>query len=372
MPYEFKKCCTNCFNSETLKRYIVNHGQKGNCNYCESKNVFCIEPESLQELFKPVVYLYDIIEDFASLEDLKSDKFEDNIWDKLDMDWDVFPYYGDDFDQTEVKRKLLSDIFPEDPHHGPHYQFLHSFVEDEGEFYGISKAWEGLVKRWDEFCAEIKNNNRFFPQRTIELHVVDKLLRYLNEELVVGTELYRARISGDGKSISLENMGKPPKELSESGRANPKGIPYLYVASSPETAIAEVRPVIMDKVVLGTFRVVQKIKVVDLRKKVIGDPFRYGDRLREVVDYILFMHKLGAELSKAISPRESEIEYLPTQYLSEYIKGLGYDGIVYGSAMVENDNEFNAVIFYDLKVKCLSTNINVVYEISHKHRVINY
>ena len=129
-------------------------------------------------------------------------------------------------------------------------------------------------------------------------------------------------------------MGKPSPKNSENGRASPKGIPYLYVASSANTAISEVRPVILDRVTVGEFRINQKISVVDLRRKIIGDPFRYGDNLREIVDYLLFMHKLGSELSKTVSPRDSDTAYLPTQYLSEFIKSTGYDGILYGSSNV--------------------------------------
>ncbi|WP_244510957.1 RES domain-containing protein [Mesorhizobium sp. LCM 4576] len=37
-------------------------------------------------------------------------------------------------------------------------------------------------------------------------------------------------------------MGAPPKRRSSHGRANPAGIPYLYLGSLPETAAAEIRP----------------------------------------------------------------------------------------------------------------------------------
>ena len=127
----------------------------------------------------------------------------------------------------------------------------------------------------------------------------------------------------------------------------------------------------MDRVTVGKFKIIKEMNIVDLRRKMIGDPFRYGDELNQVVDYLRFIHVLGTELSKTISPRESDIEYLPTQYLSEYIKGLGYDGIIYGSSMVKNEDEFNAVIFNDDKLKCVSTNLHEIYEISHRIRMIN-
>lgn len=35
---------------------------------------------------------------------------------------------------------------------------------------------------------------------------------------------------------------KPLSNSASEGRANPKGIPYLYVATDKETAMSEVRP----------------------------------------------------------------------------------------------------------------------------------
>ena len=350
----------------------MQNGAKGNCSYCDSENVFCIDPELLQDLFWPVVRLYDTLENFMPLDDLKSDEYTDTIYDKLNYDWSLFPYYGDEFDQNYVEESLLKAIFPENPHHGPHYQFLHSYVEKEDEYWGVekNKSWEVLVEKWEQFCNEIKGNNRYFPEKALDFVVIKRLLRYLKETLRKGEILYRARISHNGKKFTPSKMGKPSRKLSEGGRANPKGIPYLYLSSSSGIAISEVRPFIKDKVTVGDFKLREKLEVVDLRNSTIGDPFRYGDELESVVDYLLFLNKLGEELSKTISPRESDIEYIPTQYLSEFIKGLGYDGILYGSSMVQDRSEYNLVIFKDEKLKCTSTKLYEITGISHEFNML--
>ena len=42
----------------------------------------------------------------------------------------------------------------------------------------------------------------------------------------------------------------------------------------------------------------------------------------------------------------NKIEYVPLQFVAEYIKGLGFDGIVFSSITMEN--QYNYVIFnYD-------------------------
>ena len=58
---------------------------------------------------------------------------------------------------------------------------------------------------------------------------------------------YRARIMDVGHydwdgPHPPEQMGPPPFALARCGRLNRQGTSYLYLASSPETAIAEVRP----------------------------------------------------------------------------------------------------------------------------------
>jgi len=362
----YKECCEKCFASRTLADYIRKNGAKATCGFCGSEDVYCIDPESLQELFGPVIQLYSTLEDFMPLEDWKSGEYTDSIYDKLNYDWSLFPPYGDQVDQYSVEESLLKAIFPEDLRDGLQYSFLHSPVERQDDYWGdANRSGVVLVEMWEQFCREIRDNNRFFPEKTVDLAAVRMLLRYVEETLQKGTVLYRARISHDGRKHPPSEMAKPLRQSSEAGRANPKGIPYLYVSSSARTAISEVRPFIKDRVTVGPFKSKHGLEVVDLRSSTIGDPFRYGDHLRIVVDYLLFLRKLGEALSTAIAPRESDIAYVPTQYLSEFIKRSGYDGILYGSAMIRDEHEYNLVIFTDEKVRCTSTALYEVAEISH-------
>ena len=73
------------------------------------------------------------------------------------------------------------------------------------------------------------------------------MLKYI--EPYQNFSIFRARINeknSDGKqhntTISLKNMGAPPNSIARHGRANPRGIPYLYLANDQLTAISEVRP----------------------------------------------------------------------------------------------------------------------------------
>ncbi len=120
--------------------------------------------------------------------------------DKLDSEWAIFPFYGEEFDQRDVEQSLLEAIFPENPRDGEYYNFVHSFVEKEDEYWGIDdKVGKILSKKWELFSKEIKEGNRFFHKKTLNLTEIKELLGYLENILPEGKILYRARISHDGK-----------------------------------------------------------------------------------------------------------------------------------------------------------------------------
>lgn len=230
-------CCVECFNSQTLEQYIEDEGEIGNCDFCGAKNVYCIQPSELEEQFIPIVGLYEIIENFMPLEDLKT--WGGNfIWEKLNEDWDIFTFYD-----YEKQKELVESIFAwRNPKDGDD-QFLHSYVEMEDEYWGDKdEVSEKLGQEWDEFCEEIKYRNRYFPTKAIELELLSELLTFQEDIIEVDSHFYRARICHNSTKWQCSQMAKPPIEKSIQGRANPVGIPYLYIASDYKTAITEKIP----------------------------------------------------------------------------------------------------------------------------------
>ena len=61
------------------------------------------------------------------------------------------------------------------------------------------------------------------------------------------------------------------------GRANPKGIPYLYLASNRETALAEVRPWVGSHVSVGQFKIIRELKVVNCTTEKKGSTFYFKE-----------------------------------------------------------------------------------------------
>lgn len=51
-----------------------------------------------------------------------------------------------------------------------------------------------------------------------------------------------------------------------------------------------------------------------------------------------FLERLGEELTRPVLPSGAAIDYIPSQYLCEFIKISGFDGVVYRSSVSDGIN----------------------------------
>ena len=51
-----------------------------------------------------------------------------------------------------------------------------------------------------------------------------------------------------------------------------------------------------------------------------------------------FLERLGEELTRPVLPSGAAIDYIPSQYLCEFIKKSGFDGVVYRSSVSDGIN----------------------------------
>ena len=222
---------------------------------------------------------------------------------------------------------------------------------------------------WCSFKNELKYKNRFIIHKSLKKHF-DSLEELFEKNFCLQNlpnELYRARINPNTAPISSSKMGKPPNDLASGGRANPLGISYLYTATTPETAIHEIRPHVNDNVTVAKFSFVCNINnIIDLRhpRKILFQysPFALDeDDLELRCSYLEYLDIIGEELSKPILPREAQLEYLPTQYLCEFIKHHKFSGIAYKSSIDQSTNSgFNIVFFDDSNLKIDNTTQYIV------------
>jgi hypothetical protein len=154
-------------------------------------------------------------------------------------------------------------------------------------------------------------------------------------------------------------MGCPDKSNAPAGRANPQGIPYLYLSKSIETTLYEIRATFLDDVSVGTFIIKNDSKIILVDFTESPNLFLNVD---EIVDYtksMLLKRYISKELSKPIRRYDSELEYIPTQFICEFIRHFtGADGILFNSSLHKGGK--NIVLFDQDKVECISVT---------KHRV---
>ena len=313
-------CCGNCFGDTGLSEEIIPilSKTKGTCDFCESEDVAVLEPHELRDYFLFLTNIYEEDENGQSLIEL------------ITQDWSLFSHPSMDEAKT---RMLLSEIL------------------DDGElvrknFIPVGISDSDRILEWEELRAELKHGNRFFPNSKIDETRFEELLsRLIINSEKLGKIWYRARIDDAKQRLTLDEMGAPPKQLASHGRANPAGIPYLYLASDELTAISEIRPHPGEHICIAEFEIEDDLALIDLRRPRISiSPFLLSDEeeismLRIDID---FLETLGEELTSPVLPYSAAIDYIPSQYLCEFIKRCDYDGVVYNSSI---SHGFNISLF---------------------------
>lgn len=317
-------CCPNCFNDIFLRNEIVaKSSTKGRCSFCLNNDVPIIDPSELRDLFNPVIDIYEESESGVRL------------FKQIQNDWNIFLL------EEENQEKLLNNI---------------TSINTSLIYRPIYEQEKQNIEQWESFREELKHSNRFFPNNAPTIDTIRPFGKYLGKRFNKGDfYFYRARINNFQEPIGIAQMGKPPANKSTNGRANPIGIPYLYVASTPETAIAEIRGHKNETISVAKFEIVENLEIADLRDpRTTVTPFGIDDEELELIYTNLpFLELLGEELSKPIIPREANLEYLPSQYLSEIFKHIGFHGIIYKSSVSDGDN---FVLFDDNKIKAIEVN----------------
>lgn len=312
------KCCANCFGDRSLERDIIPSlsDEVGVCSYCETEGIQLVLPTHLAEHFAPLVSTYE------------ADPAGKLLVEWMKSDWGLFDHPKMD---VPGAKSLLGDIF------------------DNGElarqkFSPSTRYRSGGLDRWEKLRHELMYTNRYFPDENLDGDRLESLLSQLRADHLPAV-WYRARLQQDEVMYPIEKMGAPPNRVTSHGRANPPGIPYLYLGSTEETALSEVRPHTGELACVADFQIIPNLKMVDLRdpKKLIS-PFVFGDedQIGAMRNDIPFLERLGQELTRPVLPQGAAIDYVPSQYLCEFIKKAGYDGVIYRSSV---SNGMNLALF---------------------------
>ena len=136
-------------------------------------------------------------------------------------------------------------------------------------------------------------------------------------------------IDGEFNGYGKDGSFVPPSDKHCSqGRINPDGIRYLYLASTADCAVQEVTPVLKSWVSVAKIKFLETARVFNMAKTIsfgILDDDMKSSWVMEVMSCI------NSLFSK---PYGRDGDYLICQYVSEFIKNVGYDGIRFFSSRV--------------------------------------
>lgn len=339
-----KKVCANCFKDTVARYFICVHGDLGDCEFCGSRRRKVTSAHTLWPLFEELLALYQPYQPMSS----------DSLGEGESLacclgEWNLF---SDEIDE-EAQNLILDEIRGVDPRDGSTYSADWWEAKDD--------AWyvNPLRDRWSWFADHLKRRQRFLIQDDPLGEIIrpEKWVPRLLKEahairtLKKRTSLYRGRLGfaerpspNTGRApLSPRLMGAPPPVLARAGRANPVGIPVLYCALETETAIIEAGRFPGAVVSVRELRARKKLRLADLTyDRSPLEPLGTPNLAKEIQERTL-LGSLGDALGRPIHPDDSQIEYLPTQYLAEVIQSEGYDGICYPSAL--NPKGTNVVIF---------------------------
>lgn len=146
---------------------------------------------------------------------------------------------------------------------------------------------------------------------------------------------------------------KPLRDRARAGRANPQGIPYLYLSTRKETALNEVRPWLRLLISIGQFKTVRQLIIVD---------FSSDERPRRGRNFVIppeewdkaVWYSIDQAFRKPVTIEDDEAgqagfpsDYTPTQVIAEFFKSHEFDGIAYQSAFQSMSGEGHNIALFD-------------------------
>lgn len=199
-----------------------------------------------------------------------------------------------------------------------------------------------------EFERAVKHKTRFAQDGELRefLETVAHTSKSRREILKKGSTLFRAQ---RGTAFSVQETGEfefeieaphprermiPSPDHVRDGRANTAGIPRLYLATDPDTAMAEVRPWVQSYISLAMFVVMRDCKLVDCTKDKIMITFgASGASPSTQAKESRVWGEIAKAFSKTVAIDEPHLDYVPTQVLADSFRSQGYDGVMYKSLL---------------------------------------
>ena len=344
------KRCINCFRDSVIRNIIKSYGSRGNCDFCSSKDIEIFDISEPQNLISDKIT--SLIQIYTSSDCKDARPLKEILRDE----WDIFSGGAEGINALvkalcSVELGEDNDVFTKNVS----IDRLHDL-----EYIKEYSVIRGLT--WKQFSEAIKYSNRFFSSNFNE-DVFASFLSMAQKKYDVGTNFYRARITSNPKGFLCDEMYSPPIGKRNAGRVNPEGIGVLYLSTDEKTVLNETRVTAYDYVTIGEFKSKKALKVVNLSEISRISPFLYEEDFERYALNRQVFQEMASEIAKPVRRNDSPLEYLPTQYISEFVKSQGYDGVEFESTLKKGG--INIALFDESLVECICVKtievINVEY-----------
>lgn len=362
-----RRLCSDCVGEEFLRDKIAGHGDQADCFYCGSNG----KTFSIDEMADEIETAFE--EHFYQTSTEPSED-EYAIYKHSSRCW-----YRDGDPITEVvasaagiEETPTADIFEvlAERHFDMESAKMGEECAYDSDSYYAEKGTDDreYSEQWRFFEKSLKTEARFFS-RAGEATLAAVFEGIHNHQTRTGkpvivdagpgfdiSSLFRARVfQSDEKLESAlqrpdKEIGPPPSLMAPAGRMNARGIAVFYGATTPEIAVAEVRPPVGSRVAVGRFDIVRPIRLLDLEAlrsvRVSGSIFdREFDRSLKRAK---FLERLSHSFTMPVMPDDEPFDYLVTQAVADYLATVtepAIDGIIYPSAQ-SADGQLNVVLFH--------------------------
>jgi len=362
------RVCSSCVGERFLSTEIRSRGDEGVCSYCKDDS----RTFSIDELADKILTAF---RDHYYLTDSEPDLIEYHAWmdDEINYEWERGGYPVTDMiaDAAGVTNEVAEDI---------RRVLEERYADDEPSPVGYDKPFDSEAhyaerdiddeesqSGWLHFEESLTTEARYFNPAaeavlTSTFEGMAEHRTHKGRPIIIDagpgtdlTSLYRARIFQSVielqdaiKRPDLE-VGPPPTASASHGRMNAHGVSVFYGATNPKIALAEVRPPVDSRVLVGRFEITRPVRILDIealsKLNVEGSIFdpTYIDRLRKAK----FLRWLSKRISQPVMPNDEPFDYLPTQAIADYLatqREPDLDGILYPS--VQGSGGSNVVLFH--------------------------
>lgn len=353
--------CFECIEDAHLRATVERDGVQLLCESCGGEDNKAFSYERLGKEMEPIIR-----EHFQLGPTVK--KFYDDDSEGWEQEGDPLSYIVSEVLRQDVENpdELVSAICDAEeywPSNGED-----AFYDSTSQYVRRRATTQALVAEWQHLRDELAHRRRFFSdgaralfdrlfKDVAELKTFDreakKWLPVINT-LPAGTEVFRARVVRSDAELKsfvcapVNELSAPPADRAQAGRMNAAGIAVFYGAMSYETCLAEMRPALGGRVLVGAFRTTQALRILDFRslESARGTELSFFDSM--YADHLAraaFLRRLHCLISRPVVPG-SEGEYLITQTLTEYLAHVHrpeFDGVIFQS--VQREGGANIVLF---------------------------